>query len=252
MAHNHEVAGSSPAPATKSTLTSVFAEVFYLLRFTAMLSLINTVDPMKKNQNGFAVLEALLVAIIIGILGFTGWFVLNAKKNTEASLSGNNSTTPFIKKKSTAKQSTTQLKFDTSIHEVDIKMQSATDISKLPDYAPVSFKEYMLDLLQKNTPSQYGCIEVYSITKISTVNISGGGSSVNAPNASKDADCISGAPIIWVLTPSNSWDQETLNGYPCKSKGGGLIYEEFVAKCYNNSNDSYYANPNGSVASIKN
>ena len=52
----------------------------------------------QKRQNGFAAIEALLIAVIIGIVGFTGWYVLNAKKNTDKSLSSNNSSTPVIKK----------------------------------------------------------------------------------------------------------------------------------------------------------
>jgi len=52
---------------------------------------------MKKNEKGFAALEAVLVVIILGILGFTGWFVLNAKQNADKSLSSNTSATPVIK-----------------------------------------------------------------------------------------------------------------------------------------------------------
>src|ERR1700733_6263863 len=34
-----------------------------------------------KNQSGFSVVEALLIVIVIGILGFTGWFVYHAQTN---------------------------------------------------------------------------------------------------------------------------------------------------------------------------
>jgi hypothetical protein len=39
---------------------------------------------MKKysNQSGFAVLEIILIFVILGIVGFTGWYVWNSKKNT--------------------------------------------------------------------------------------------------------------------------------------------------------------------------
>lgn len=53
---------------------------------------------LQNNQDGFAALEAVLIVVILGILGFTGWFVLNDKKNTDKSLSSNSSTTPTYKK----------------------------------------------------------------------------------------------------------------------------------------------------------
>lgn len=37
---------------------------------------------MKKNQNGFGVVEGLLALVIIGVIGFTGWYVLQSKSKT--------------------------------------------------------------------------------------------------------------------------------------------------------------------------
>jgi hypothetical protein len=54
---------------------------------------------LLKNQGGFAALEAVLIVVIVGIIGFAGWFVLNAKDSTDKSLAGNNSTTPSYDKK---------------------------------------------------------------------------------------------------------------------------------------------------------
>jgi len=62
---------------------------------------------MKKNSQGFATIEAALLVVILGILGFTGWYVWHAKQNAEESLSSNNSTTPIIKNKSTTNTSVT-------------------------------------------------------------------------------------------------------------------------------------------------
>lgn len=53
----------------------------------------------QNKQSGFAALEAILIVVIIGIVGSTGWFVLNAKRNTDKSLAGNNSTAPTYSKK---------------------------------------------------------------------------------------------------------------------------------------------------------
>jgi hypothetical protein len=39
-----------------------------------------------KNQQGFSAVEALLILIIAGLVGFTGWFVLSAKSTASKSL----------------------------------------------------------------------------------------------------------------------------------------------------------------------
>lgn len=64
---------------------------------------------MKKLSNkGFAAAEALLVVLIVGIVGFIGWYVYQAKQNTDKILTANSSTTPVFKKKTTTTSSTTQ------------------------------------------------------------------------------------------------------------------------------------------------
>jgi len=48
---------------------------------------------LRNKQQGFAVLEALLILIVLGILGFTGWFVYHSKQATDKTLAstGNSS-----------------------------------------------------------------------------------------------------------------------------------------------------------------
>lgn len=58
---------------------------------------------MKKNQDGFSIIESLLVLVIIGLVGFVGWYVWNSKTNTDKVLSVNNSGSPRFKKKANAK-----------------------------------------------------------------------------------------------------------------------------------------------------
>ncbi len=41
---------------------------------------------MKKNQAGFGVVEGLLVLVVAGIIGFTGWYVLQSKSKTNNAL----------------------------------------------------------------------------------------------------------------------------------------------------------------------
>lgn len=36
-----------------------------------------------NNQSGFTVVEGLLILVIVGVLGFTGWYVMNSKKNVD-------------------------------------------------------------------------------------------------------------------------------------------------------------------------
>lgn len=48
---------------------------------------------VKHNQSGFGAIEALLIAVIVGIIGFTGWYVWNSKQLTDNTLSASTSTT---------------------------------------------------------------------------------------------------------------------------------------------------------------
>jgi len=61
----------------------------------------------KISQSGFAIIEAVLIVVVVGILSFTGWFVWHAKQNTDKSLdAANNSEQASVKttKKTDTKQ----------------------------------------------------------------------------------------------------------------------------------------------------
>lgn len=49
---------------------------------------------MKKvsTQQGFAVLEVILIIVILAILGFTGWYVMHSKQQTDATLTKSTTT----------------------------------------------------------------------------------------------------------------------------------------------------------------
>ncbi len=208
---------------------------------------------MKKlNQKGFSVVEIIIVVVVIGLLGAVGWLVYDRQNNKTANSNSTSSQTTQNTQQKPTSESSDSKNIDTSIHDVDIKMQTAADISKLPDYTPASFKAYMLELLKDNKYSynqidDVNTITQYQVTKISQVNIIGGMVPVD-----KNGDGhAGGAPAIWVLTPKGTWDEETLNGPVCKSKNGGLIYEEFEKECYAGSNTTTLVkNPNGSITSI--
>jgi hypothetical protein len=61
----------------------------------------------RNIETGFSVIEALLILGIVGMLGFTGWFVWHAKQVADKTLTADNSSTPIFKKKpsNTAPQS---------------------------------------------------------------------------------------------------------------------------------------------------
>jgi hypothetical protein len=204
---------------------------------------------MKNYQKGFGVVGALLIVVIIGLIGVVGWLTWDKQHNSADKGTGMGANQNSANKSTVA---TSSNKIDTSVHEVDIKMQTASDINKLPEYTPASFKTYMLDKLQSNkytynTIDDVDTITEFQIDKISQVNIRGG----QVPVDKNGEGHAGGAPAIWALTPKGTWDQETLNGPMCKSKNGGLIYEEFVKECYTDSNTSALVkNPNGSISSI--
>jgi len=62
-----------------------------------------------KDSLGFSVVEALLILVIAGILGFTGWFVYHAKKTVNKSYSAAaKSTAPTYQKKTSTKAGSSQ------------------------------------------------------------------------------------------------------------------------------------------------
>ncbi|MEI6755905.1 MAG: PsbP-related protein [bacterium] len=61
---------------------------------------------MKNRQNGFGTIEALLVLVVVGILGFTGWYVYNANHKSSANLTPNKSTVTVVKKKNSSTSTT--------------------------------------------------------------------------------------------------------------------------------------------------
>lgn len=182
-----------------------------------------------------------IIAVSVVLLAAISWLAWD-------SLSNSSENTSQISPKNNSKPD----KIDTSIHEVRLDLQTAENISILPEYTPESFRAYILDILQNNHLKHdrfdgAGAIIQYQIRKISQVNIVGGQVRINENNEPYPGR----EPLIWVLTPEGTWDQESLNGPACKSKNGGLIYEEFVPDCYTGiTTNSWLKNPNGSIKSL--
>jgi hypothetical protein len=53
---------------------------------------------MKHNQKGFGAIEALLILVVVGIVGGTGYFVLNSKNDTDKLLTADSSSSPRLDK----------------------------------------------------------------------------------------------------------------------------------------------------------
>ena len=71
---------------------------------------------LSKHQQGFAAVEAILIVIVLGIIGFTGWFVYHSKQSTDKTLNQASTTTQTagqkkssLKGPSYAQQSATQV-----------------------------------------------------------------------------------------------------------------------------------------------
>jgi len=61
----------------------------------------------KTDQTGFSIIEALLILVVVGILGFTSWYVYHAKQVSGKNYSAvNNSTTPTYNKRTATKATT--------------------------------------------------------------------------------------------------------------------------------------------------
>ncbi|HSW79357.1 MAG TPA: hypothetical protein VLG47_01125 [Candidatus Saccharimonadales bacterium] len=56
---------------------------------------------LKNVQSGFSAVEGILILVVVGILGFTGYYVWHAKQNADKNLTTDSSTTPTYNKKST-------------------------------------------------------------------------------------------------------------------------------------------------------
>jgi cytoskeletal protein RodZ len=84
----------------------------------------------KIKEQGFASLEVLLIVVIVGILGFTGWYVIRANGNTKDNLSLAAGTNVAVKAK--AKKTTTKTTTNTtssSVISVALKENTAAAIS---------------------------------------------------------------------------------------------------------------------------
>ena len=93
---------------------------------------------LRQNQHGFSGVEAVLLLVVVGIIGFTGVYVWHAKNSADKTLTANNSTVPVFKKKATptsVKSGVTAPQTTFAISELGIKIVNVpTSINDLTDY----------------------------------------------------------------------------------------------------------------------
>jgi hypothetical protein len=61
---------------------------------------------LKQNQSGFSAVETGLILVIVGIIGFTGWFVLHSRQDADKTFAGNTTSAPTLAKTKAATKST--------------------------------------------------------------------------------------------------------------------------------------------------
>lgn len=60
----------------------------------------------RNNQDGFSPVEVLLLAVFVGLIGFVGWYVYNAKHSTEKVVSSSQTSKAAAQKSSTGTDKT--------------------------------------------------------------------------------------------------------------------------------------------------
>jgi hypothetical protein len=83
---------------------------------------------MNKNEKGFSLVEGLLVVLIVTVIGFAGWYVLNANKNVSTVKSDKQDTATTSEDKDT--NTTSQSKFF-EIKELGVKFEQGDDLEGL-------------------------------------------------------------------------------------------------------------------------
>jgi hypothetical protein len=120
---------------------------------------------MKKfsKQSGFAVMEIILIFVILGIVGFTGWYVWNSKKNTnktyDSSSAASQAKAASAKKSSNAKPSPPPQQY-LVIKEWGVKIPLSASIEKahytISNSSAPEEIVYLLDTTFDNTKNANG------------------------------------------------------------------------------------------------
>jgi cytoskeletal protein RodZ len=86
-----------------------------------------------KSDSGFGLVEGLLILVVVGILGFTGWFVWHSKQTADKTLVVN-STAPSFKKQTKTTTSAPTANSSTA-HDTTSSTQQGLNTTPAADYA---------------------------------------------------------------------------------------------------------------------
>ncbi|HSW80085.1 MAG TPA: hypothetical protein VLG47_04900 [Candidatus Saccharimonadales bacterium] len=101
-----------------------------------------------KKQNGFSVVEGLLVLVIVGILGFTGWFVWHSQHSTNKLNTQSISDSQPV---TSSKNSANKLKTNTSVNTNAQKYLEIKELHiRIPLTSPISDAYYTVSGYDKS------------------------------------------------------------------------------------------------------
>jgi hypothetical protein len=131
-----------------------------------------------------------------------------------------------------------------------VELVTVADLAKLPASTPQSFIEYMTKELEASTVNEIGCVTQYTISKVSSLNISGGTTGINPEMTPENPEyyCGGGAKTIWSIDQSTQeWSVVGLQSIQLCSDISN-VYTEFIQSCIKSvGGDEVIENPNGSI-----
>lgn len=194
----------------------------------------------NKQENSGSILVIVVVMVLVLLLAAAAFFIVRRNKDNEVETATNNSaeiqeSTETVSNASQideSEESAVQV-----IEEVNIRLQSPNDISKLPDTTPKSFMAYMSAKL-----TAFDCDfnefpeGSYTVTKISKEFINGG------------MGCGGGAAITWYYADDEWHEFGYQSAVPCSSLLENKIPSNFIPECYDLNDESGQLQPNPNPA----
>ncbi len=111
----------------------------------------------NTNQSGFSVIESLLILVVVGILGFTGWYVYHSQQAASKNYSAaGNSMAPTYKKRTPAKSGATSISRASSVQNPSAGWKTGT-----LSYEKVTYQypaDWTVTDSSSSTPKGTGCV----------------------------------------------------------------------------------------------
>lgn len=203
---------------------------------------------MKQDQRGVTPVIIVGALVILAIAGFAAWRVLSKNKaqpmNDEVSQAAEMSEG----NQAEALQPGELIELD---EQTTVKIITVADLAKLPPKTPAAFKAYLQNVIETTEPDAQ-CDVVYTISRISTVNIGGSVSGAGKGTITSNENCGGGAAQVWHLDSAGQWqDFGFQDSPPCADVVAKKIYSEFLEDCYDPDTETAIANPVGSLTQLQ-